>query len=125
MFYTAEVACNYNERTLETTNIVKNIKRVIKLVSFVPFLYKKHPFCYTLYNANDTYVLLAKEVVDGNLLNISTIKRRGKDVVIDYNLSLDVKAGKTLSIRGKTFTYILVQLQDVPFSGINVETRLV
>ena len=43
----------------------KKITKVLSAIRFFPFLYMKHPFCYTMYYLDGTYILLAKESGQG------------------------------------------------------------
>ncbi|MBM7618612.1 hypothetical protein JOC95_000454 [Bacillus tianshenii] len=125
MLQTKVNSLEFDSLQLEETHL-NSAKKVLYLISFFPFIYKRHPFCYTMFYANETYVLLTKELKAGSkeCLSIHSLKKNGRDITLEWDYCA-TKTGKTVKVRNKTFTYDLIKLNHAPVRGFNVDAKRV
>ncbi|KAA0548513.1 hypothetical protein FZW96_08045 [Bacillus sp. BGMRC 2118] len=111
----------YKELSIENSYVEKKLRNAIKFVSYIPFVYKTNPYSYTYYHSLDTYILITKEIVNGAGIELKAVKIRGKKVRIEWDYTSNKENYRQISIRGKEFTYVLIQLEKPPFTGVNIE----
>ncbi|MDQ0243754.1 hypothetical protein J2S09_001299 [Bacillus fengqiuensis] len=114
--------CNFKYISLEDAYFKKNIEKMLYFISFCPFLYKKHPFTYTLRYSEETYVFIVKDMKAKRGIKVQSVKKNGSNIVLEWKYT-PISESSVVTKRAKEFTYNLILLEDMPFTNINVDTK--